>query len=97
MYDKDFAQANGLSGVIVHGWLALSFLGQMVTDWMGEGGALVKLSGSYRGMNPVGEDIFCYGKVTRKYTEDDKHYVRLELRAQNPQVLRKLPIPFWKF
>ena len=24
-YDKDFAQANGLPGVIAHGWLALSF------------------------------------------------------------------------
>jgi acyl dehydratase len=84
-YDKDFAQANGLSGVIVHGWLTLSFLGQMITDWIGEGGTLVKLGGSYRGMNPVGEDIFCYGKVTRKYAEDDKHYVRLEIWVENPQ------------
>ena len=48
-YDKDFAQANGLPGVIVHGWLTLSFLGQMITDWMGESGTLVKLGGSYRG------------------------------------------------
>jgi acyl dehydratase len=84
-YDKDFAQANGLPGVIVHGWLTLSFLGQMITDWMGEGGTLLKLSGSYRGMNPVGEEIFCYGKVTRKYVEDDRHCLRLEVWAENPQ------------
>jgi acyl dehydratase len=84
-YDKDFAQANGLPGVIVHGWLTLSFLGQMITDWLGEGGTLVKLSGSYRGMNLVGEDIFCYGRVTRKYIEDNKPYVRLEVWAENPQ------------
>ncbi len=84
-YDKDFAQANGLPGVIVHGWLTLSFLGQMLTDWMGEGGTLLKLGGSYRGMNLVGEDIFCYGKVTRKYIEDNQHYVRLEVWAENPQ------------
>jgi len=84
-YDKDFAQASGLPGVIVHGWLTLSFLGQMLTDWMGDSGTLVKLGGSYRGMNPVGEDIFCYGKVTRKYIEDNQHYVRVEVWAENPQ------------
>jgi hydroxyacyl-ACP dehydratase HTD2-like protein with hotdog domain len=84
-YDKDFALANGLPGVIVHGWLTLSFLGQMLTDWLGEEGALVKLSGSYRGMNNVHEDIICSGKVTKKYVEDDKHYARVEIWAENPQ------------
>ena len=84
-YDKDFALANGLPGVIVHGWLALSFLGQMITDWIGERGTLVRLSGSYRGMNLVGEDIICNGKVTRKYIEDDGHYVRVEMWAENPK------------
>ncbi len=84
-YDKDFAQANGLKGVIMHGWLALSFLGQMITDWIGEKGTLVKLSGSYRGMNPVHEDIICNGRVTRKYVEDGRNCVRVEIWAENPQ------------
>ena len=83
-YDKDFAQANGLPGVIVHGWLTLSFLGQMVTDWLGVGGTLLKLDGSYKGMNNVHEEIFCYGKVKRKYEEDGRHCVRLEIWAENP-------------
>jgi acyl dehydratase len=84
-YDKDFAVANGLSGVIVHGWLTLAFLGQMITDWLGEKGTLVKLNGSYRGMNKVNEDIICSGKVTRKYTEEGKNLARLEIWAENPQ------------
>ena len=84
-YDKDFALANGLPGVIVHGWLALSFLGQMITDWLGEGGTLLKLNGSYRGMNLVHEDIICNGKVTKKYVEDDKNCARVEIWAENPQ------------
>ena len=84
-YDKDFALANGLPGVIVHGWLTLSFLGQMITDWIGENGTLVKLDGSYRGMNMVGEEIFCYGRVKRKYVEDDKNLARIEIWAENPQ------------
>jgi hydroxyacyl-ACP dehydratase HTD2-like protein with hotdog domain len=84
-YDKDFARSNGLPGVIVHGWLTLSFMGQMLTDWLGEGGTLERLSGSYRGMNNVHEDIICNGKVTKKYVEDDKHYARVEIWAENPQ------------
>jgi len=84
-YDKDFALANGLQGIIIHGWLALSFLGQMVTDWIGEKGTLVKLSGSYRGMNKVHEDVICSGKVVKKYQEEGKNYARLEIWAENPQ------------
>jgi acyl dehydratase len=83
-YDKDFAVSTGLSGVIVHGWLSLAFLGQLVTDWMGEGGRLVKLGGSYRGMNRVAEDIICGGKVTKKYDQDGQHFARLEIWAENP-------------
>lgn len=84
-YDKDFAQANGLPGVIVHGWLTLAFLGQMLTEWLGDEGTLVKLNGSYRGMNNVHEDIICNGKITKKYVEDDTHYARVEIWAENPQ------------
>jgi hydroxyacyl-ACP dehydratase HTD2-like protein with hotdog domain len=84
-YDKDFALANGLPGVIIHGWLALSFLGQLLTDWLGDGGTLVKLGGSYRGVNKVHEDIICNGKVTKKYVEDGKNYARVEIWAENPQ------------
>jgi len=83
-YDKDFAMANGLPGVIVHGWLTLSFLGQMITDWLGEKGTLVKLSGSYRGMNKVHEDIICSGRVAKKYVEEGRHCARVEIWAENP-------------
>ncbi len=83
-YDKDFAVASGLPGVIVHGWLALAFLGQMLTDWLGEGGTLVKLNGSYRGVNKVNEDIICNGKITKKYIEDGRNLARVEIWAENP-------------
>lgn len=83
-YDKDFALSNGLPSVIVHGWLSLSFLGQMLTDWLGETGKLLKLNGSYRGINLVGEDIFCYGKVTKKYDDDGRNCARVEIWAENP-------------
>ena len=90
-YDKDFAQANGLPGVIVHGWLTLSFLGQLITDWIGERGTLVKLGGSYRGVLFPGEDIVCRGTVTKKYIEDDKHYVEARIWAENPKGEKTTP------
>jgi len=90
-YDKDFAQANGLSGVIVHGWLTCSFLGQLVTDWMGEHGTLVKLGCSYRGMHFPSENITCKGKVTKKYIEDGKQCVEVEIWAENPKGERTVP------
>jgi len=84
-YDKDFAQSRGLSGVIVHGQLIGAFLGQLMTDWIGEGGTLRKLSCSYKGMNYPGEAVTCKGKVTKKYVQDGQHYVECRLWAENPK------------
>lgn len=83
-YDKDFAQSNGLPGVIVHGQLSCSFLGQLITDWVGEEGSIRKLTCSYRGMNFPGEALTCKGKVTKKYVEDGGHYVESDIWVENP-------------
>ncbi len=82
-YDKDYAQNRGLPGVIVHGQLLGSFLGQLMTDWIGERGVLRKLSCSYKGMNYPGEAVTCKGKVTKKYVQDGQHYVECNLWAEN--------------
>jgi len=82
-YDKDFAQSRGLSGVIVHGQLICAFLGQLITDWIGERGTLRKLSCSYKGMNYPGETLTCKGRVTKKYIQDGQHYVECSLWAEN--------------
>jgi len=81
-YDKDFAQSKGLPGVIVHGQLVACFLGQLITDWMGEGN-LRKLTCNYRGMNFPGETITCRGKVNKKYIEDGEHYIECSIWAEN--------------
>jgi len=84
-YDKDFAQSRGLSGVIVPGQLIGAFLGQLMTDWIGEGGTLTKLNCSYKGMSYPGEALNLKGKVTKKYVEDERHYVECSLWAENPK------------
>lgn len=82
-YDKDFAQSKGLPGVIVHGQLAYSFLGQLITDWIGEQGSLRKLTCSYKGMNFPDEPLICKGKVSRKYVEDGESYIACSIWAEN--------------
>ena len=82
-YDKDFAQSRGLPGVIVHGQLIGAFLGQLMTDWIGERGSLKKLSCSYKGMNYPGEALTCKGKVTGKHVENEHYYVECSLWAEN--------------
>lgn len=82
-YDKDFAQSKGLPGVIVHGQLIGCFLGQLMTDWIGEQGSLRKLTCSYKSVNFPGEALICKGKVNKKYTEDGEHYIECNLWVEN--------------
>ena len=82
-YDKDFAQSKGLTSVIVHGQLVASFLGQLITDWIGEQGSLRKLTCNYRGMNFPGEAIICQGKISKKYIKNGEHYIECNIWAEN--------------
>jgi acyl dehydratase len=82
-YDTAFAQDTGLPGVIIHGALKNAFLGQMITDWIGEQGTLERLSCQYRGMDVPDDTITSKGKVTRKYREGDRYLVDCEIWAEN--------------
>ena len=82
-YDKDFAQNTGLSGVILHGALKNAFLGQLITDWMGDQGFLKKLSCQYREMDVPGDTLLCKGNVKRKYTDNSEHLVDCEIWIEN--------------
>ncbi|MBM4406867.1 MAG: dehydratase [Chloroflexi bacterium] len=82
-YDKDFAIGTGLTGIIVHGALKNAFLGQLMTDWAGEHGALRKLAVQYRGMDYPNDPLTCRGKVTKKYVQDGKHMVDCEIWMEN--------------
>lgn len=84
-YDKDVAIARGLPGVIVHGALKASFLGQLITDWVGETGVLKEFKCRYQAMDFPGEEILCKGRVIKKYIEVDKHLIDCELWTENPQ------------
>jgi acyl dehydratase len=84
-YDQEYARSRGLAGVIVHGQLVGAFLGQLMTDWVGEEGWLRSLSCSYKGMNYPGETVTLRGKVTAKYIKKGEHFVECTLWADDPR------------
>lgn len=90
-YDKDFAVGNRLDGVILHGALKNAFLGQLMTQWMGDLGALKKLSCQYRGMDFPGNTITGKGRVTRKYQEQGLNLVDCEIWLENPEGQKTTP------
>jgi acyl dehydratase len=90
-YDLDFAKANGLPNVILHGALKNAFLGQVVTDWIGEWGTLKKLSVQYRGMDIPGTPAFVKGVVKKKYEQDGENVVECEIWLENHEGNRTTP------
>src|SRR5438046_10291254 len=63
--DQAYAQSVALPGVILHGLLKAAFLGQLVTDWLGDRGTLKTFEVSYRGIDRPGHPYRCRGRVTR--------------------------------
>jgi len=82
-YDKNYATARGLSEVIIQGLLKSAFLGQLMTDWLGEAGILKKLKTRYIVTDPPGPDLVCRGKVIKKYVEGGDYLVDCEVWIEN--------------
>ena len=79
-YDQDFARGVGLPGVILHGLLKAAFLGQLVTDWLGDRGTLKAFEVSYRGIDQPGRSYRCRGRVAKV----DGDQVELEVWGEDP-------------
>jgi acyl dehydratase len=90
-YDKDFALANKLPGVILHGALKNGFLAQLMTDFAGQHGWLRKLAVQYRGMDQPGAKVVCRGKVARKRIEGADHIVECEIWLENAKGEKTTP------
>jgi acyl dehydratase len=80
-YDKDFAIAQDLPGVIIHGALKSAWIAQVVTDWMGPAGTLKAFSVRYRDMDVPGDTLTCTATVVEK--DDEACTVRCEITMTN--------------
>ncbi|TMD97637.1 MAG: dehydratase [Chloroflexi bacterium] len=63
-YDQAYAKTVALPGVILHGLLKAAFLGQLVTDWLGDRRKLVTFEVSYRGVDMPGHPYRCRGRIS---------------------------------
>jgi acyl dehydratase len=72
-----------LPGIIVHGALKGAWLGQLLSDWVGDKGRVKKYSASYRSMDIPGDNLTLTGKVTKKYVDGKDHVVEAEIWVQN--------------
>jgi hypothetical protein len=59
------------------------WLGQMITDWMGDNATLKKFSCLIRGPNMMGDINVIRGKVAKKYIEGSEHLVDCEMWVIN--------------
>ena len=70
-YDMEYAKNNNLPGVILHGALKNAFLGQLITDWIGNSGKLKMLEVQYKGMDLPGTPVYAKGIVSKIIDENN--------------------------
>ena len=90
-YDQNFAASVGLPTVILHGALKSAFLGQLMTDWIGNHGTLKKLSVKYRGMDVPNKPLYCKGTVTKKYIDKNQHLVECDIYIETADGKKTTP------
>ena len=82
-WDEPFARAVGVPGPYDYGPERVSWLGHVVTNWMGDQGQLRRLRTQVRRHNLIGDVTWCRGAVTGKTEERGEALVHIDLHAVN--------------
>jgi acyl dehydratase len=82
-WDNDFARTVGVPAAYDFGPERVSWMGHMLTDWIGDDGFLRRLNTQIRRHNPVGDAVWCNGTVTGKSIDGDHHLVQIEVVGTN--------------
>ena len=77
------AQEIGIPGAYDYGCQRISWLGNLITNWMSDDGFLKRLRAELRQFNVIGDTTWLKGKVTQKYIQDGKHLVDIDCWAEN--------------
>ena len=81
--DPDAAQAAGLGGVIAHGLLNMAFLAQLVTDWVGDPGAVRQLRCRFSRPVRPGDTVIAKGTIVDKSVVEGEQRVVCKLWVEN--------------
>ena len=82
-WDEALARAIGAPGAYDYGPERVTWLSQIMTDYIGDAGFLKRLYAEVRRFNVVGDLTRIEGKVTRKYRDGDEHLIDCDLLAIN--------------
>lgn len=82
-WDSELARAVGVPAAYDYGPERISWLGNLVTDWMGDDAFLKRLNLQVRRHNIIGDLTTCDGSVSRKWEEGGEHLVELAIRGRN--------------
>lgn len=88
---EEMQRRAGLESASDYGPQRVCWLGQFMTDWIGDDGTLKKLSCRIRHPSIMGDTNFVKGKVNGKYIEDGEHLVDCEIRVENQAGLVTAP------
>lgn len=64
------AQDIGTSLAYDYGYQRISWLGNLLTNWVGDEGFVKRMYAELRGLNYVGDTTWCKGKVSQKYFDE---------------------------
>ena len=83
-FDTEHAQKRrNMPGQFDFGPQRVCWLGQIVTDWMGDAGTLKKLNASIRHPNIVGDTNTVFGEVVKKTIVDGEHLIEVQVHNSN--------------
>lgn len=82
-HDREFARANGARDIFFNTMWYQGFLGRYVTEWGGHESLVRKLTFHMRGTNCPGDLITARGTVVKKYEQDGRKLVDLDVRLDN--------------
>ncbi len=81
--DEDIARdVGGMGGVFAHGMIGMGFIGQMLTDWLRDRPLRMFSTKALQVVRP-GDTLTAFGRVTRKWVEDEDNLVELYVGARD--------------
>ncbi len=82
-FDEGTAQEIGLQYAYDYGSQRISWLGHLLTNWMGDDAFLKRLQAKLVGFNMLGDTTWCKGKVTKKYEQQGEYLVACQVWGEN--------------
>ncbi len=98
-HDREFARANGARDIFFNTMWYQGFIGRYVTtEWAGHEALVRRLAFSMRGPSCPGDVITARGTVLKKYQQDGRKLVDLDVRLDNQlapdQVIASVTVEF---